>query len=142
MAYDFPTSPAFGTIVTLPDGTFRVWDGVKWKAAPSVAGTPTPTPITNDYDVTASGTDQATAHPVSANYVRVVAGDYDSGIRVEPQPPLHTRLVNTAGVQIQVWPPPGCFFSDLPTDTSFPMQDTQSGFFVRKPGSNEITVSA
>ena len=28
--YDFPTAPPVGTVVTLPDGTQRVWDGVKW----------------------------------------------------------------------------------------------------------------
>ena len=35
MAFDFPTNPPHGTIVTMPDNSLRVWDGVKWMAAPS-----------------------------------------------------------------------------------------------------------
>ena len=38
--FDFPTTPAFGTTLTMPDGSFRVWDGVKWKAAPSANNLP------------------------------------------------------------------------------------------------------
>jgi hypothetical protein len=33
--FDFPTTPATGTIVTVPDGSYRVWDSTKWRAAPS-----------------------------------------------------------------------------------------------------------
>src|SRR5580765_8355068 len=33
--FDFPTTPAIGTVVTVPDGSYRVWDSTKWKAAPS-----------------------------------------------------------------------------------------------------------
>jgi hypothetical protein len=35
VAFDFPTTPATGTIVTVPDGSYRVWDSTKWRAAPS-----------------------------------------------------------------------------------------------------------
>jgi hypothetical protein len=35
MPYDFPTSPATGTVVTVPDGSYRVWDSTKWRASPS-----------------------------------------------------------------------------------------------------------
>lgn len=38
--FDFPTNPAYGTVVTLPDGTYRVWDTQKWLPAPSGAGGP------------------------------------------------------------------------------------------------------
>jgi hypothetical protein len=37
MPYDFPTTPATGTVVTVPDGSYRVWDSQKWRAAPSGA---------------------------------------------------------------------------------------------------------
>jgi hypothetical protein len=40
VSFDFPTTPAFGTTITMPDGSFRVWDGVKWKAAPSANNLP------------------------------------------------------------------------------------------------------
>ena len=33
--FDFPTNPATGTVVTVPDGSYRVWDSQKWRAAPS-----------------------------------------------------------------------------------------------------------
>ena len=33
LVFDFPTAPPPGTIVTTPDGTSRMWDGVKWVAA-------------------------------------------------------------------------------------------------------------
>jgi hypothetical protein len=33
--FDFPTTPATGTVVTVPDGSYRVWDSQKWRAAPS-----------------------------------------------------------------------------------------------------------
>jgi len=35
--FDFPTTPVTGTIVTVPDGSYRVWDSHKWTAAPSGA---------------------------------------------------------------------------------------------------------
>ena len=35
--FDFPTTPATGTVVTVPDGSYRVWDSQKWRAAPSGA---------------------------------------------------------------------------------------------------------
>lgn len=35
MGYDFPTNPPNGTTQTMPDGSIRVWDGTKWRAAPS-----------------------------------------------------------------------------------------------------------
>jgi hypothetical protein len=35
--FDFPTTPATGTVVTVPDGSYRVWDSLKWTAAPSAA---------------------------------------------------------------------------------------------------------
>lgn len=140
--YDFPTNPPVGTVVTLPDMTFRLWDGIKWRAVAGSPGSFPLTPITNEYEVTAAGADQATARVVSSNYVRVVAGNWGAGIRVEPLPPLHCRVVNSAGVPIMVYPALGCNFSDMPTDVGFEMQDTQGGFFVRAPGSNEITVSA
>ena len=35
--FDFPTNPALGTVVTVPDGSYRVWDSQKWRAAPSAA---------------------------------------------------------------------------------------------------------
>ena len=35
MPYDFPTLASTGTIVTVPDGSYRVWDSQKWHAAPS-----------------------------------------------------------------------------------------------------------
>ena len=34
-AFDFPEAPPTGTTVTMPDGSFRAWDGIKWRAAPS-----------------------------------------------------------------------------------------------------------
>ena len=33
--FDFPTTPATGTVVTVPDGSYRVWDSQKWRASPS-----------------------------------------------------------------------------------------------------------
>jgi hypothetical protein len=33
--FDFPTNPAFGTVVATPDASYRVWDGDKWRASPS-----------------------------------------------------------------------------------------------------------
>jgi hypothetical protein len=36
--FDFPTTPATGTVVTVPDGSLRVWDSTKWLAAPSAGG--------------------------------------------------------------------------------------------------------
>ena len=33
--YDYPVNSPVGTFVTMPDNTYRVWDGQKWKAAPS-----------------------------------------------------------------------------------------------------------
>jgi hypothetical protein len=33
--FDFPTNPASGTVVMVPDGSYRVWDNTKWRAAPS-----------------------------------------------------------------------------------------------------------
>lgn len=33
MAFDFPNAPTLNQIVVMPDGTQRVWDGSKWKAA-------------------------------------------------------------------------------------------------------------
>jgi hypothetical protein len=33
--FDFPTNPASGTVVMLPDGSYRVWDSTKWRASPS-----------------------------------------------------------------------------------------------------------
>ena len=35
MPYDFPTNPASGTVVMVPDGSYRVWDSTKWRASPS-----------------------------------------------------------------------------------------------------------
>jgi hypothetical protein len=32
--FDFPTTPAVGTIVQVPDGSWRRWDGVKWGPTP------------------------------------------------------------------------------------------------------------
>ena len=32
MAFDFPNTPTTNQIVTMPDGTVRKWDGVKWVA--------------------------------------------------------------------------------------------------------------
>lgn len=31
--FDYPASPPVGTTVTVPDGTLRLWDGVKWNPA-------------------------------------------------------------------------------------------------------------
>src|SRR5215510_13070867 len=31
--FDFPTAPPAGTTIGLPDGTWRSWDGVKWRAS-------------------------------------------------------------------------------------------------------------
>jgi hypothetical protein len=33
--FDFPTNPASGTVVMVPDGSYRVWDSTKWRASPS-----------------------------------------------------------------------------------------------------------
>jgi hypothetical protein len=35
MSFDFPTNPASGTVVMVPDGSYRVWDSTKWRASPS-----------------------------------------------------------------------------------------------------------
>lgn len=35
--FDFPNSPTNGQLVTMPDGTVRMWDGVKWVAGASSA---------------------------------------------------------------------------------------------------------
>ena len=35
MPYDFPSGVPTGTVVTVPDGSYRVWDSQKWRASPS-----------------------------------------------------------------------------------------------------------
>jgi hypothetical protein len=29
--FDFPTTPKYGTNIQVPDGSWRAWDGVKWR---------------------------------------------------------------------------------------------------------------
>ena len=40
-AFDFPAAPPTGTTVTMPDNSFRTWDGIKWRAAPSAGSVST-----------------------------------------------------------------------------------------------------
>ena len=140
--FDFPGAPTVGDIVTCPDGSFRVWDGIKWKAAPSSgSGSAYPQP-TSQFDAAATGTDQATSPSATAQYVVVATGNYEGGIRVNPIPPYWQRIVNSTGMPITVWPNPGQHFSDMADNQPFTMQDTQSGFFALAPDGLEIQVSS
>ena len=141
--FDFPSSPPVGRVVTVPDGSFRVWDGVKWRAAPSAGAInlDIQDPSSN-FAVVAAGTDQASATPVKESYCVVITGTYGAGIMVMPRPPWYQRVVNTCGVPINVFPEPGKHFTGFPDDAPYEMGNTQSAFFALTTLGVEVVVSS
>ena len=117
--FDFPTAPATGTVVTVPDGSYRVWDSQKWRASPS-ASVIIPPGGTGSYSVQAFGavgdgiTDDASAIQNAINAAAGRAPLRFPASQVTGVPavtyligsaliiPSNTRLIIEAGATIKI----------------------------------------